>query len=87
MAVRLKRAKSAKQATELEAVEARKRWYAVNGIKYLGPFMTPDAAATAAKEKWPDLSPGTRMGSVELLDPEARHPTYGLTGPLVPRYK
>lgn len=74
------------QATKLEARQRRLGWYAVNGTKYLGPFKTDEAAATAAKEKWPDLS-GKRQGSVELLDPEAKHPTWGLTGPLEPRYK
>jgi len=65
---------------------AKKQWYAVNGVHYLGPFTSFKAAITAATAKWPDLS-GKRQGTVELLDPEAKVPTFGLLGPLKPRYK
>lgn len=60
-------------------------WYAVNGVQYLGPFESRQAAVVAATARFSDLG-GKRQGTVELLDPLSPIPTWGLLGPLAPRY-
>ena len=62
-------------------------WYAIDGVRYLGPFRTKDAAERAAKVKFTMTNlPGHRNGTVELLYDGVKFPTYGIVGPLKPRY-
>lgn len=71
-----------------QVVRAKKRaWYAVNGVRYLGPFTTKQAAENAARAKFRFFNfVGRRSGTVEFLDPDAKIPTFGLIGPLKPKY-
>jgi hypothetical protein len=61
-------------------------WYAVWGVRYLGPFAKKEAAEQAGTAKFADKA-GKREGSVEYLDGSRKRPTYGLLGPLTPRYR
>ena len=64
----------------------RRQWYVVDGLHYLGPYDTSRQAAGVRKALWTDAS-GCARGRVELLDAEAPTPTFGLHGPLKPRFE
>jgi len=58
---------------------SEKKWFVVWGVQYFGPYNTDGEAKVVRRTKKPD-------GVVELLNPTAKTPTFGLHGPLKPRY-